>query len=171
MAALSVLYCLLQLGVILLLGAADIGNRSLALNLPLTPSLRWLIDQAALLGLLMLLASLLFFAVSWGLLVRHEWARRGFIAILLVTALFNFVGLLFINELFAGLLAMFPVAMLDSGEGKQVVAQLDLLRWTLLIMSGLMSLAFAALHGWLALKLCKPEVLRQFHSKSSTSLG
>lgn len=163
MAALSVLYCVLQLGVILLLGAAGVGDSLRALNLPLSASMSWLIAHAGSLGSMMLLLSLLFLAVSWGLLRRHEWARRGFIVVLVVTALANFAGLPLTNALFAGLQAMFPADMLHSPEGRELVAQLDISRWTCLILIGLTSLVFSGLHGWLGWKFCRPEIRRQFH--------
>lgn len=163
MAALAVGYCVLQLMVIVLLGAGGVGDGLRALNLPLSPSLSWLIAHAELLGSMMLLLSLLFLAVSWGLLRRHEWARKGFIVVLVVTALGNFAGLPLTNALFAGLQAMFPVDLLRGNEGRELIAQLDLSRWICLIMIGLTSLAFVGLHGWLALKLCRADVRHQFH--------
>lgn len=163
MAVLSVIYSVLQLAVVALLGRIGVGDWLAAHHLPVPSSLQWLMDYATPLGLLMLLLSLAFLAVSWGLLARREWARIGFIAFLLLLALANFASLPLIAPLFSALTGMLPADILHTREGQQVLAQLQLSRWVVLVTAGISALAIAALHGWLALKLGKAEIRAQFH--------
>ncbi|MGV8960224.1 MAG: hypothetical protein ACOH1V_07530 [Stenotrophomonas sp.] len=162
MAVLSVVYSVIQLGVIGLLGRAGVADWLQAKHLPLPTGMLWLVQHAGTLGGLMLLASLAFLAVSWGLLARREWARTGFIIFLLLTALANFACLPLIQTLFNGLPQMFPTGMLDSPQGRELLLQLQISRWTCLGIGAATAVAFAGLHGWLALKLGKPDVRAQF---------
>lgn len=162
MAVLSVLYSVLQLAVIALLGRAGVGDWLAAYQLPVPASLQWLLDYATPLGLAMLLFSLAFLAVSWGLLARREWARLSFIAFLLLVALANFACLPLIAPLFGALAGLLPADIVHTREGQQVIAQLQLGRWIVLATTGISALVIAALHGWLALKLGKAEIRAQF---------
>ncbi|WP_305805757.1 hypothetical protein [Stenotrophomonas sp. YIM B06876] len=162
-AVISVVYSAIQLGVIGLLRRAGAAQWLAAHNLPLPAGLDWLLRHAGTLGVLMLLASLALLAVGWGLLARREWARTGFIGFLLLTAVANFACLPLIQALFNGLAGMFPAGMLQTPQGQELLLQLQVSRWICLITGAATALAFALLHGWLALKLGKPDVRVQFH--------
>ncbi len=162
MAVLSVLYSVLQLALVGALGLADIGHWLSVRGLAPPAGLQWLLDHAVALGVLMLLFSLAFLAVSWGLLARHEWARLGFIAFLVLVAVANFACLPLIDAMFSGLADMFPAEIFDSVEGRELWAQLQISRWTSLITGGLTSLAFAVLHGWLVIRFKREDIREQF---------
>lgn len=56
-------------------------------------SWQWLIDHAMSLSVLGAVLSVAFAWMSWALLQRREWARIGFVLVLVVTGLLNFGGL------------------------------------------------------------------------------
>ena len=122
----------------------------------------WVLQHRSALALAMLAMSLLFLAVSWGLLKRQEWGRLGFIALLLLGAAANFAALLLVDPFLDGLHHMFPAQMLDSLEGQQFIAQMRFNR-NMAYASGLLgAVAIAALHGWIVWKLCTAAVRAEF---------
>ena len=131
--------------------------------LPEVPAaLVWCLEHRLGLSLLVLALSVLFLACSWGLLRRREWARIGFIVFLVLGAVLNLAGLALIDHVFDTLQAMLPVQILDSGEGRQLLAQLQVSR-TLAWASGVLGvIAFGALHGWIIYRLAAAPVRREF---------
>jgi len=127
------------------------------------PAVAWMLEQRRLLSLLGLLLSGLFLVSSWGLLRRRDWARWTFIAFLLATALLNFASLALVGQFFDGMVGMFPQEFLDSREGREFMAQMQANRIVSLVTATATALAFAGLHGWLAWKLCTPQVRAEFH--------
>lgn len=126
------------------------------------PMLGWMLGQRRLLSLLGLLLALLFLASSWGLLKRQEWARWGFIAFLLVTAALNFAGLPLAGQVIDGMTGAFPAQFLDTPEGRDFMIQMRANRIVSMAMATVTAVAFACLHGWLAWKLCTPQVRAEF---------
>ena len=78
-------------------------------------------------------------------------------------ALANFAFLPLIQELFNGLYTIVPAEFLDSPQGHEMRAQLRFSQWSALLTAGISAVAFAILHGWLVVKLRRPEIRRQFH--------
>src|SRR5690606_29042865 len=126
------------------------------------PVLGWMLGHRRLLSLLGLLLALLFLASSWGLLKRQEWARWGFIAFLLVTAALNFAGLPLAGQVIDGMAGAFPAQFLDTPEGRDFMVQMRANRIISMAMATVTAVALAGLHGWLAWKLCTPQVRAEF---------
>lgn len=126
------------------------------------PAGAWMLEQRRLLSLLGLALAVLFLASSWGLLRRLEWARWGFIGFLVASATLNFASLPLAGQFFDGMVRMFPAEFLDTPDGREFLAQMKFNRAVSLATATLTSLAFAALHGYVAWKLCTPEVRAEF---------
>lgn len=132
--------------------------------LPLPPGMRmpaswqWLIDHAMSLSVLGAVLSVAFAWMSWALLQRREWARIGFVLVLVVTGLLNFGGLALIGPLFDGLQSMLPADILHSPEWPQMQARLQTTRLMALLLTGLGALVIALFQCALAWRLCAPAV-------------
>ncbi len=163
MAALSVVWCLLQLVLVALLRRFDPVGWMQANGLPVPDSVQWASANALALTLLLLLLSLAFLAVSWALLQHREWGRVGFIVFLLVVALANFAMLPLVDGLFDAVQSLFPADLMASREGRDALMQLQASRWFSLLSTGTFALVFAVLHGWLAFKLQRADVRALFH--------
>jgi hypothetical protein len=122
----------------------------------------WILDYRVALTTAQLALALVFLAASWGLLRRREWGRWLFIGLLVLTALGNFAGLVLVNPLFDGLIDMYPAQLLESPDGAQLLAQMQFSKRITFITTALGAVGLAALHGWLAWKLCTPEVRAEF---------
>jgi ABC-type uncharacterized transport system permease subunit len=162
MAALSIAWSLLQLLIVGLLQRLDIAGWLQQQDVPVPATIQWAAQHMLSLTLLLLLASLAFLAVSWGLLKRREWGRIGFIVFLVLVALANFAFLPLIQDMFNGMYQIVPAELLDSPQGREMRAQLRFSQWTALLTAGITALAFAVLHGWLVIKLQHVDVRRQF---------
>lgn len=159
---LSVLWSVFQLLLAALLRRFDLSAWMQQQEIPFPAALHWAAQHALSLSFLLLGASLAFVAVSWGLLRRREWGRTGFIIFLVLVALANFAFLPLIQELFNGLYTIVPAEFLDSPQGHEMRAQLRFSQWSALLTAGISAVAFAILHGWLVVKLQRPEIRRQF---------
>ncbi|MGH8053732.1 MAG: hypothetical protein ACREP4_07415 [Stenotrophomonas sp.] len=163
MAALAIAWSLFQLVMVAVLERLDLLDFMQSQGLPVPEAFRFIDQHALSLSALMLVVSAAFLAVSWGLFKRREWGRIGFIVFLVLVALLNFASLPLIHSLFASMQAMFPAEFLQSAEGAAFRTQLDTGRWLSLISSAVAAFAFAALHGWLVIKLQRPDVRARFH--------
>ncbi len=164
MAVLAVVWSLLQLLVVAALGQLDLHALTQTEGLfPLPSWMGWISEHATLLSLLQLLLCLVFLVVCWGLFKRREWGRLGFIAFLVLVALANFASLPLVDSMFSGMQTMFPAEFLNSPDGAEMRAQLQVGRWTSLLTAVGTAIAFAALHGWLVIKLGRAEVRALFH--------
>ncbi len=162
MAALGVVWSLLQLVLVLALGQLDISGWMQRESLPVPASLVWAGRHATALTLLMLLLSLAFLAVSWALLKHREWGRIGFIVFLVVVALANFAMLPLVNDLFDAMHAILPADFMASPQAREMRIQLQASRWVSLLTAGGTALVFAVLHGWMVIKLCRRDVQTLF---------
>jgi len=163
MAALAIVWSLLQLLAVVLIGRLDILQAMQNEGLPVTPGMLWLGEHALSLSVLGLLLSIAFLAVSWALLRHREWGRIGFIVFLVLVALANFASLPLIHGMFEAMQAMVPADFLNSPEGLEMRVQLRVGLWTSLITGIAAALALAGLHGWLVIKLSRPDVRSLFH--------
>jgi flagellar biogenesis protein FliO len=162
MAALSIAWSLFQLILAGLLQRLDVVGWLQQREMPVPATMQWAAQHMLALSLLQLLASLALLAVSWGLLKRRHWGRIGFIVFLVLVALANFACLPLIQDIFDSMYALVPGGFLDSPQGQDMRAQLQISRWTALLTASITALAFAVLHGWLVIKLQRPDVRRQF---------
>ncbi|MGE8234023.1 MAG: hypothetical protein ACN6OR_11580 [Stenotrophomonas sp.] len=163
MAAMAIIWSLLQLLLVALMGRLNITEVMQNEGLPLTPGMLWLADHAFSLSVLGLLLSIAFLAVSWALLKQREWGRIGFIVFLVLVAVANFAFLPLIHGMFEAMQAMVPADFLNSPEGLEMRVQLRVGLWTSLITGIAAALALAGLHGWLVIKLSRPDVRSLFH--------
>ena len=162
MAALAIVWSLLQLLAVALIGRLDILGVMQNEGLPITPGMRWLGEHALSLSVLGLLLSIAFLAVSWALLKHREWGRIGFIVFLVLVALANFASIPLIHGMFEAMQAMVPADFLNSPQGLEMRVQLRVGLWTSLITGGIAALALAVLHAWLVIKLRHPDVRALF---------
>ena len=160
LAALGLIWALAQMAAVLALPDAPLARLAAQPEIP--QGLRWTVQNRYALALASLLLAALGLAVSWGLLKRREWARLGFIALLVAGALANFARLALIGPFFDGLQGMFPAEMLASPDGQRFTAQMQYNRTVTFATSLLGALVFAALHGWIVWKLCTAQVREQF---------
>lgn len=160
LAVLGLAWALVQMGLALLMPDAAVARLAAQPEVP-APVVR-AFELRHLLSLATLLLALLFLAVAWGLLKRREWARLGFIALLVAGAAANFAGLALIGPFFDGVMDLYPEQLLDTPDGQQFVAQMRWNRQATLASSLLGAVGFAVLHGWLAWKLCSAPVRAEF---------
>ncbi|WP_269789682.1 hypothetical protein [Stenotrophomonas sp. Iso1] len=163
MAALAILWGLIQLVLVLALSRLDMLDVMQSQGLPLPEAFQWIGRHALSLTALMLGVSIAFFLVSWAMFKRREWGRLGFIVFLVLVALLNFASLPFIHSLFDSMRSMFPAEFLQSAEGMELRAQLNSGLWMSLFTGAITAIAFAGLHGWLVIKLQRPDVRALFH--------
>ncbi|WP_296248305.1 hypothetical protein [uncultured Stenotrophomonas sp.] len=161
-AAMALAWSLLQLLVAALMGRMDILRTMQDEGLPVPPGMLWLSEHVLSLSVLGLLLSIAFLAVSWALLRHREWGRIGFIVFLVLVALANFAFLPLIHSMFDSMQAMVPAEFLNSPQGLEMRVQLRVGLWTSLITSAVTALALAVLHGWLVIKLSRPDVRALF---------
>ncbi|PPU75460.1 hypothetical protein XcuCFBP2542_14235 [Xanthomonas cucurbitae] len=158
--AASALANLLQ--VVVLVAVPDAGTLALPAGMRIPHAWQWLIDHAMALSLLGVVLSVAFAWLSWALLQRREWARIGFVVVLLATGLLNFAGLALIGPLFDCVQAMLPAELVHSPEWPQLQVRLQATRQMALVLTGLGALAIGGLHAALAWRLCTPAVRAEF---------
>ncbi len=162
MAVLSILWCLCQIVVVVGLGHLDIVGWMQGEGLPVPAVFFWLGRHAALLSLLMLLASVGLLVVSWGLLKHREWGRIGFVVLLVLIAVANLAVIPLVDAVMLGLQSVVPADILQSEQGRELRVQLLVGRWSMLLLTCGSALVIALLHGWLVIKLYRPEIRRIF---------
>ncbi|MGE8279165.1 MAG: hypothetical protein ACN6O2_01915 [Stenotrophomonas sp.] len=162
MAVLAILWCLCQWLVVVVLGQLDIVGWMQGEGLAVPAVFFWLSRHAGALSLLMLMLSIGLFAVSWGLLKHREWGRTGFVAFLVLIAVANFALIPLVDAVMLGLQTVIPAEVLQSEEGRDLRVQLLVSRWSMLLLTVGSSLVMAALHGWLIIKLYRPQVRSLF---------
>ncbi|KHL59017.1 hypothetical protein [Xanthomonas cannabis] len=156
----SALANLLQIVLIAL--TPDAASLGLPKGITLPHSWQWLIDHALSLSVAGVVLSAAFAWLSWALLQRREWARVGFVVVLVVTGLLNFGGLALIGPLFDGVQTLLPAEVLQSPEWPQMQARLQATRQMAFILTGLGVVAIGCVHAALAWRLCTPAVRAEF---------
>ena len=102
---------------------------------------------------LMFVMSAVSLVASIGLLKRVEWARKLFIALLVLGIAWN-IGALFLQQ---QMIAMMPTVPAEAGA-PPVDAFIRVIR----IVSGVMTVVLSVLLGWLAKKLMAPAIVAEF---------
>lgn len=128
----------------------------------LPPSLHWLGRHAVSISVAMLLLCLLGVAGAWGMLKRQRWALWLLIGVLVFTALLNFVGVWVVDDIFSHLHTMVSNHPLDSPDMRQLRQEMQINRILWGGIAVVTTLAFAGLHGWVVVRLLKPDVQRWF---------
>ncbi len=126
---------------------------------PLPPLMHWLYTNTLLLGVITLALSAVFLWVSWAVLKRREWGRKGFIALLLIGTLWQFASLWAVPQLIEGSLAMQAGAF---PPGQAMPEELKVFMTGVMVIAGAVALLFAALHLWIVYKLCTPAIRAEF---------
>ncbi|MFA0922316.1 hypothetical protein [Xanthomonas fragariae] len=155
------------LQIVMLAIMPDATSMGLPEGITLPASWQWLIDHALLLSVVGVVLSAAFAWLSWALLRRREWARVGFVVVLLATGLLNFGGLALIGPLFEGVQAMLPADVLHSPEWPEMQARLQATRQAALLLTGLGALAIGCVHAAVAWRLCTSAVCAEFASSRS----
>lgn len=163
MAGLAILWCLCQWLAVVLLGQFDIVGWMRSEQLPVPAVFFWLDRNAAILTVLMLLLSIGYFVVSWGLLKHREWGRLGFVVCLVIIALANVAVVPLLDAVIVGLQTVIPAELLHSDEGRELRVQLLVARWTSGLLAGATALGLAALHAWLIFRLYRTDVRSLFN--------
>jgi hypothetical protein len=125
----------------------------------LPPLMHWLYTNNLLMGVLMLLLSAIFLWVSWAVLKRREWGRKGFIAVLVFGTLWQFACIFALPQFIEGMLAIQGGAL---PQGQTLPPEFEGFMTAAMLMGGLMAVVFAALHLWIVWKLCTPAVRAEF---------
>ncbi|GAB2499784.1 membrane protein [Pseudoxanthomonas sangjuensis] len=125
-------------------------------GMALPPALRWTFEHLQLLNGASTLLSALFAWVSWDLLRRREWARRAFIAFLVLGAAGGFAGAALCLHALDWAAAQNPM---DAGELDPLFASLQ--SATRVVAIGSASLV-ALLHAAIVWKLCAPAIRAEF---------
>jgi hypothetical protein len=125
----------------------------------LPPLMHWLYTNTLLMGLLMLVMSAIFLWVSWGVLKRREWARKGFIAVLVLGTLWQFACIFALPQFIEGMLAIQGGAL---PQGQTLPPEFEGFMTAAMLMGGLVAVVFAVLHLWIIWKLCTPAVREEF---------
>ncbi len=125
----------------------------------LPPLMHWIYTNTLLMGVLMGALSAIFLWVSWGMLKRREWGRKGFIAVLVLGTLWQFACLFALPQFIEGMLAVQAGAL---PQGQTMPPELQGFMTGAMLMGGLVALVFAALHVWIVYKLCTAAVRTEF---------
>lgn len=125
----------------------------------LPPLMLWYYTNTLLIGLLSLAVSVLLVVVGRGLLRRHEWARKAFIALLLLGTLWQLASIWAMPQFLEGMLVLQGASM---PEGMVLPPQFATFMHGMLAVVALFVLLFAALHAWLVWKLCTARVRAEF---------
>ena len=159
----SLLVCVLLLGWFvlqaLIAGALvdSTGWRQLALlayEYEMPPSVMWLLMHPVAASLWLGVSCLPSLLSSWGLLRRRAWGLWSYIALLLGTAVGNFVALWWMDGVLLHVIArVTDPTLLHELQVQRGVFSLTLLGTCVL---------FAGLQGWLAWRLLQPDIRRHF---------
>lgn len=125
----------------------------------LPPLMHWVYTNTLLMGVLMLVLSAIFLWLSWAVLKRREWGRKGFIAVLVLGTLWQFACIFALPQFIEGMLAIQAGAL---PQGQAMPPELESFMTAAMMMGGVVALAFAGLHLWIVWKLCTPAVREEF---------
>lgn len=125
----------------------------------LPPLMQWIYTHTLLMGLLTLVVSAVFLWVSWALLKRREWGRKGFITLLVVGTLWQFGSIGLLPQILEGTLALQAGAL---PPGQAMPPALESMMSAVMLMGGVVAVMFATLHVWIIWKLCTPAIRAEF---------
>lgn len=161
LSVLTLLWSVFQLAGAMALEAWDARQWMASHNLVGTGLFGWLMVHAVSLSALQLASCLPCIGIGIGMLGGRNWARQGFIVLLLLTAVLNLAALPLLDRLFVDLLLSVSSGLPD-GDGLDLLAELRDTRIMLWVTSLLPLLALSAIHVWLARRFNKPD-MRQLY--------
>lgn len=129
---------------------------------PMPPLVQWYYANTALLGLASLLVSAVLLWISRGLLQRREWARRGFIALLVLGTVWQLAWVWAIPQFMQATLAVQMAAVPGGEAAAEMAAFTDGMVRTMTVAVTVMVALFVVLHGWIVWKLCTATVRAEF---------
>lgn len=127
----------------------------------LPPLMQWYYANTLLVALAWLLLSAALLATSRGLLQRREWARRGFIALLVLGTLWQLGMVWVVPQIIEGTMAV-QMAVLPAGGLDELGGFMASMTRLFTAVTAVMAVAFAALHAWIVWKLCTASVRAEF---------
>lgn len=157
LSVLTLIWSVFQLGAAIALDTGDVrgwlaGHNLVARGLP-----GWLLAHGVGLSTLQLLSCLPCVAIAVDMLRGRGWARRSFIALLLVTAVINLASVPLMDRLLLDLVQMLLVQ--DAGlDMERTLHELRDVRIMLWVSSLVPLAALSALHVWLAQRYCKADM-------------
>ncbi|HET9048408.1 MAG TPA: hypothetical protein VFN29_05560 [Chiayiivirga sp.] len=104
-----------------------------------------------------LMAALAMLVCSIGLLRRLNWARLGFIGLMVLAAIWNLGGLVLQWSMFSSVQQDFAQS---PGMGEMSTEPVFMV---IVVMSALMAVGFSLLFGWIARRLASPAIAAEFH--------
>ncbi len=128
---------------------------------PLPPMMHWIYANTVSLALGSLLMSAALVAVARGLLHRREWARLGFIALLVLGTLWQLGMVWMVPQIIEGTLAV-QMAVLPPGELDELGGFMESMTTMFTVVAAVVVLVFTALHAWIVWKLYTAEVRAEF---------
>ena len=159
LAALFLLISLLQNAMVHLLFPMDEMRAQLAREGQAMPSgARWMLEHITWLFAGFTVISAYALAMSIGLLKRRNWARIGFIGLMLFGILYQFAGLALQWFMLA------DMGLVGRDAPPEFVRQFETMRNLMLAFGVLMGLTFGGLFGWLAWKLMQPQIVAEFRA-------
>ncbi|GAB3510130.1 hypothetical protein [Pseudoxanthomonas daejeonensis] len=120
------------------------------------PVVAFLVGHAQLFFIGALLGSIATLACSIGLLRRQNWARLGFVGLMLLAIAWLLAGLWIQSSVLAGMGTQFAAAG-DLG-GPDISAVLPVIG----VLGVLFALVMGSVHGWIAWKLLTPVIAAEF---------
>jgi hypothetical protein len=162
---LTLLWSVCQLVGVLALDAWDVRTWLASHNLVPGGLLGWIAAHATTLSALQLLSCVPCVAIAMGMLGKRQWARAGFIVLLLLTAALNLAVVPLMDRL---LMDMLDMLLAQSSEFSnqddlaQIRGELRDTRIMLWVSSALPILALSAIHVWLALRYHKADMRQLF---------
>lgn len=129
---------------------------------PLPPLVQWYYANTALIGAGSLLVSAALLAVSRGLLQRREWARRGFIALLVLGTLWQLAWVWALPQFMEATMAMQMGAFAGGEEAVAMAEFSDAMANMMTIAVAVLVAMFVVLHAWIVWKLCTASVRAEF---------
>jgi len=138
-------------------GAVLPDFRGLSQHLPpmaalMFENIRWLL-------LALLVASVVTLTAAIGLLLRKNWARRLFIAVLVVSIVWNIANLVF-QQLYT---ADVPgLSQMPADVPEQIRTGLQIFQTVMTVVSVVLTLAIAVLLGWVIKRLMSPSIRAEF---------
>lgn len=123
----------------------------------------FMVEHIQLFFLLAFLACVIMLVLSIGLLRRWNWARLGFIAMMVLAMVWNVAGIVLQIYMFREMRADF------AAKAAQGMPDMDGFFVAMGIFSGLFALAFVLLHGWIAWRLRSPAIAAEFAASRRTA--
>ena len=166
LSVLTLVWSMCQLAGAMMLEAWDARAWLAGHNVVASGLLGWLLSHAVSLSWLQLLSCFPCLAIAAGMLRMRNWARQGFIALLLITAVLNLAVLPLMDRLLMDMIQMISshADALDVADSyAEAYEQLRHTRIMIWLSSLLPLLALSGIHVWLAMRYRKADMRTLFN--------